>query len=100
MAKQLTVISGNKASEGRTVLLPEEKFNHFRNVVGVVLQDAQDTWGELWRELQGQVVDGVMVLPDAEKTFRPSCGWPEFLERMWLLKHRIDYARRFSEQAS
>lgn len=69
---------------------------HFRSVAGVVLQDAQDTWAELWKELQGKVTDGVMILPQAEGGFNPDCGWPEFLEKMWRLKHYLDYARRFS----
>lgn len=97
MAKQLTVITGGKPGEERKVLLPEEKFKHFRNVAGVVLQDAQDTWTELWDQLQGEVVDGVMILPDAENGFKPKCGWAEFLEKMWLLKHKLDYARRFCD---
>jgi hypothetical protein len=27
----------------------------------------------------------------------PECGWPEFLEKMWLLRHYLDYAKRLSE---
>ncbi|MHC1729876.1 MAG: hypothetical protein AB9866_28395 [Syntrophobacteraceae bacterium] len=98
MAKQFTVISGNRLSGERTVLLPEEKFRHYQNIVSEVLGDAQNTWGELWQEFQGKVVDGVLILPDAQRGFKPKCGWPEFLEMMWLLKHYIDYARRFSEE--
>ncbi|ABK18939.1 hypothetical protein Sfum_3266 [Syntrophobacter fumaroxidans MPOB] len=97
MTKQLTVVSGRKPGKGRKVLLPAEKFKHHRKVTGVVLQGAQDAWAELWQELQGTVTDGVMILPEAEKGFKPKCGWPEFLEKMWLLKHQIDYAKRFSE---
>lgn len=97
MANQLTVISGRKAGEERKIPLPEEKFKHFRNVVGVVLQDAQNTWGDLWNELQGEVVDGVLVLPESGKALKPRCGWPEFLEKMWILKHQLDYAKRFSD---
>lgn len=97
MATQLTVISCDKPDPDRKVLLPEGKFKHFQNILGVVLRDAQDTWADLWEELQDQVTDGVMVLPSAEEGFRPLCGWPEFLEKMWLLKHYIDHARRFSE---
>ncbi len=97
MARQLTVISTDSPDEQRTVLLPEGKFKHFRNILGVVLEDAQDTWAELWEEVEGVVTPGGMVLPNAEKGFQPECGWPEFLEKMWLLKHYLDYARRFSE---
>jgi len=99
MERQLKVISGNaKGAAERGYLLPEEKFKHFRNVMGVVLEDAQNTWGDLWKELQGEVTDGTMILPQGRKGFVPPCGWPEFLEKMWLLKHYLDHAKRFSEE--
>ena len=97
MVTQLTVISCDKLDTERKVLLPEGKFKHFQNVLGVVLQDAQNTWADLWKELQDEVTEGFMVLPQAQKGFSPQCGWPEFLEKMWLLKHYLDYAKRFSE---
>lgn len=96
MRKELAVVSGKKRAKEPKILRPEEKFEHHRKVAGVVLEGAQETWAELWRELQGAFV-GVMVLPEADKGFKPVCGWPEFLEKMWLLKHQIDYARRFSD---
>lgn len=99
MERQLKVISGSAKGPGeRGYLLPEEKFRHFRNIMGVVLEDAQSTWGDLWKELQGEVTDGTVVLPQAREGFVPPCGWPEFLEKMWLLKHYLDHAKRFSEE--
>jgi hypothetical protein len=67
-----------------------------QNVAGVVLQDAQNVWAELWNEFQGVVTDGIMILPEVENGFKPQCGWPEFLEKMWCLKHYLDYAKRVS----
>jgi len=96
MPRQLTVISGTKPAEHYEVLSPEEKARHFRNVIGVVLQDAEDVWSELWMELHGKVTDGTLILPEAERGFKPECGWPEFLEKLWLLKHYLDYAKKFS----
>ena len=97
MSRQLTVISSDKPDgEHRTVAIPEDKTRHFRNVIGSVLQDAQNTWAEIWKEFQKD--KGIIIPPDLEKGFQPECGWPEFLEKMWLLKHYIDYAQRFSEK--
>lgn len=96
MSRQLTVISTTKSCESNQVLSAEEKMRHFRNVAGVVLQDAEDVWSELWRELQGRVTEGIMILPQAERGFKPDCGWPEFLEKFWMLKHYLDYAKRFT----
>jgi hypothetical protein len=62
------------------------------------MQDALNVWAELWAELEGRVTSGVMVLPEAENGFKPSCGWPEFLEKMWVLKHYLDFTKRFSQQ--
>ncbi|MCH7557952.1 MAG: hypothetical protein IIB56_10905 [Planctomycetes bacterium] len=78
--------------------LPARELQHFKNVTGSVMQDALNVWAELWGELQGSVTCGVMVLPEAENGFKPSCGWPEFLEKMWLLKHYLDFTKKFSEQ--
>ncbi|MBN2315904.1 MAG: hypothetical protein JXM79_18390 [Sedimentisphaerales bacterium] len=54
-------------------------------------------WADLWAELEGQVdPDG-----DAEKkdnTFEPTCGWNEYLEKMWVLKHYLDFVKRLSQQ--
>jgi hypothetical protein len=36
-----------------------------------------------------------MVTPEMEEGFKPACGWPEFLEKLWLLKHYLDYIHRF-----
>ncbi len=97
MAKQLTVISGNKIGGQYPLPVPDQRLKNFRAVMGVVLDDAQKTWGEIWKEFQGQVTEGVLVLPEAEQGFKPPCGWPEFLEKMWLLKHYLDYAKRFAD---
>ena len=99
MSRQLKILSGGTEAEEHTytVVLPEEKLRHFRNVNGSILQDALDTWGDIWNQLQGSVTHGVMVTPEAEKGFVPECGWPEFLEKMWALKHYLDYAKRYCE---
>jgi len=99
MTREFRVIS-NTAEDSEHIykfVLPEAKLRHFRNVTGSVLQDALDTWGEIWDELQGHVTHGFLVTPQAAKGFQPQCGWPEFLEKMWLLKHYLDYAKRFCE---
>jgi len=82
---------------GRKVLTTEQRFRHFRRVMESLLQDAQDTWGDIWQELQGELVEGAAVHPHAKEGFQPRCGWPEFLERMWILKHYLDHAKRFSQ---
>ncbi len=78
--------------------LPTTELRHFKNVTGSVMQDALNVWADLWGELQGSVTCGVMVRPEVENRFKPSCGWPEFLEKMWLLRHCFDFTRRFSQQ--
>jgi hypothetical protein len=76
---------------------PDTKLRHFRDVTGVLMRDALDVWADMLEELQGCVTGGAMVLPKAEQGFKPNCGWPEFLEKMWLLRHYLDYTKRFSE---
>jgi hypothetical protein len=97
MPRQFRILTGQGEGDERSyeVVLPEEKLRHFRNVSSSVLQDALNTWGDIWEQLQGSVTHGFMVTPEAEQGFQPECGWPEFLEKMWLLRHYLDYAKRF-----
>jgi hypothetical protein len=99
MSRHLTILSGKteQAEQTYKIVSAQEKLQHFRNVSSSVLQDAQDTWGDIWDQLQGSVTHGVMVTPEADHGFRPECGWPEFLEKMWTLKHHLDYAKKFCE---
>ena len=77
---------------------PEAELKHFRNVTGSVTQDALNVWAEIWGELQEGVHNGVAIAPEANEGFRPSCGWPEFMEKMWLLRHYLDFMARMSRQ--
>ncbi len=75
---------------------PQAELEHFRNVTGSVTQDALNVWAEIWGELQNGVHEGVAVVPQTNEGFKPSCGWPEFMEKMWLLRHYLDFIARFS----
>jgi hypothetical protein len=77
---------------------PEEQLTHVRNVTYSVTQDALKVWADVWAELENAVVCGVGVVADSEEGFEPSCGWPEFLEKMWVLRHHLDFMARFSRQ--
>lgn len=72
----------------------ERALKNFRYVVGSVNDDALKAWADLWKELQACMTPNGMVLPEMQDGFQPSCGWPEFLEKFWLLKHYLDYTHR------
>jgi hypothetical protein len=74
---------------------PEEKLRGFKRVVESMMQDALRSWTRIWEEFQDAVVTrSGFVLPQAEGGFKPSCGWPDFMENMWLLKHQLDFTER------
>lgn len=69
----------------------------FKNVTNRLVQDALTVWADLWAELEGRVE------PDGtgqriQDKFEPSCGWNDFLEKMWVLKHYLDFVKRLSQQ--
>ncbi|OGP58765.1 MAG: hypothetical protein A2V67_18065 [Deltaproteobacteria bacterium RBG_13_61_14] len=98
MTRKFKIISSTgEESSNFQAFRPETKLRHFRNVNASVLQNALDTWGDVWNEFEGTVTHGCLVTPEAAKGFKPKCGWPEFLEKMWLLKHYLDYAKSFCE---
>jgi hypothetical protein len=90
-----------EGDESRTVARvpsPQVELTHFRNVTNSVTQDALNVWSEIWGELEGDVACGAAVAPEDGKGFTPSCGWPAFLEKMWVLRQNLDFLARFSRQ--
>jgi hypothetical protein len=76
----------------------DRALKNFRYVVGSVNNDALRAWEELWEQLNQGVTPGGMILPEMQAGFTPAGGWPEFLEKFWLLKHYLDYIHRFCQE--
>jgi len=97
----------NGAAEAKTELNREtrrevDRFNarmrHFQGVSASVMDEAQKLLDEIWEQLQDprtpeEIIDGVPLSEDA----LPSCGWPEFMEKLHLLGHYLDYTRRLCD---
>lgn len=96
MSKTFRVISNDQQKPFR-IVSQEDKLRHFRNVTSSVLQDSLDTWADIWNEMENSVTCGHLVSPDVMEGFTPNCGWPEFLEKLWLLRHYLDYAKRYCD---
>jgi hypothetical protein len=78
----------------------DRKLKSFRYVVASVNDDALSAWSDLWNELKGGVTPAGAVTPQMQEGFKPACGWPEFLEKFWLLKHYLDYTHRFCTEST
>ena len=70
---------------------------HLLKVSGSVAQDANKVWAEMWSEFKQMTTGGGLVGPEAKEGFVPACGWPEFLEKFWLLKHYLDSIQRICD---
>lgn len=75
----------------------DRALKNFRYVVGSINDDALKVWSDLWEQLNGGVTPGEMVLPEMKEGFQPECGWAEFLEKFWILKHYLDHINRFCQ---
>jgi hypothetical protein len=69
----------------------ERALKNLRYIVASVNQDAARVWTDLWEQFRTGVTPAGTVLPTMEQGFMPACGWTEFLEKLWLLKHYLDY---------
>ncbi len=76
---------------------PLYQVEHLLKVSGSVAQDANKVWAEMWSELKQMTTSGGLVVPEAKQGFVPACGWPEFLEKFWLLKHYLDSIQRICD---
>ncbi len=74
------------------------QLDHLLKVAGSISQDANKTWAEMWGELKRLTTGGGLVVSEAGKGFVPECGWPEFLEKFWLLKHYLDSIQRICDK--
>ena len=79
-------------------LTPLVELDHLLKVAGSVSQDANQVWAEMWGEFRRIVTGSGMIIPEAAANFVPACGWPEFLEKFWLLKHYLDSIQRICER--
>jgi hypothetical protein len=77
---------------------PDRALKNFRYIVASVNEDALNAWTELWEEFKNGVTPAGMVLPQMQQGFEPSCGWAEFLEKFWILKHCLDYTQRMCKE--
>ena len=76
----------------------QRALKNFRYIVGAVNDDALRVWAEIWQEFQEGVTPGGMITPSVSQGFKPSCGWSEFLEKFWLMKHYLDYLHRLCRE--
>lgn len=74
------------------------QLDHLLKVASSISQDANKTWAQMWGELRQLTTGGGLVVPEAKKGFVPECGWPEFLEKFWLLKHYLDSIQRICDR--
>jgi hypothetical protein len=96
MPEKLNVRDGNGQIASRRSS-PAMELQDFKNVTNSLVQDALTIWADLWAELEGQVEpDGTGK--KTQYNFEPSCGWNDFLEKMWVLKHYLDFVKRLSQQ--
>jgi len=94
------LLASQAAEESPTIvpLTALMQLDHLLKVADSIAQDANKTWAEIWGELKGLTTGGGLVVPDGAKGFVPTCGWPEFLEKFWLLKHYLDSIQRICEK--
>jgi len=94
---QAVAVCQTEGKEAITPVSPERKHQHVRNVTCSMLGDALKIWSELYGEFEGVVSQGAMVTGNVPNGFVPVRCWPEFLEKMWLLHHYLDHAKRICE---
>ena len=98
-SQQKTYLDG-PAGEGAAMapLTPVVQLEHLLKVAGSISRDANKTWAEVWGELKHLSTGGGMIVPETAEGFVPKCGWPEFMENLWLLKHYLDSIQRICDK--
>ncbi|MBN2374776.1 MAG: hypothetical protein JXD22_00125 [Sedimentisphaerales bacterium] len=74
------------------------ELQEFKKITNQVMQDALVVWAQLWGELESRVPSEGKELSRANEKGEPSCEWSDFIEKMWLLRHYLDFTKRLSQQ--
>jgi hypothetical protein len=77
----------------------DQTLKNLRYVVASVNDEALKAWTDLWEQLRSGVTPAGAVLPDMQQGFTPPCGWSQFFETFWLMKHYLDYVHRLCEDS-
>ncbi|MFB3894111.1 MAG: hypothetical protein ACE15C_19075 [Phycisphaerae bacterium] len=92
--RSLSEPPGASAEPAVIPFTPLVELEHLLKVAASVCQDANQAWAEVWGELKQCATADGMITPQAQLGFIPKCGWPEFLEKVWLIKHYLDSVQR------
>ena len=85
---------GGTAPDHRSDQERAQQLEHLLKVALSVTKDANGAWASVWADLKHLVTANGLVLPEAREGFVPACGWPEFFEKLWLLRHYLDAVER------
>jgi hypothetical protein len=78
--------------------LSEMELRDFKNVIHNLMQDALTVWADAWAELDGRMPSGEKDPVESHQRVEPSCGWSEYFEKMWVLRHYLDFTKKLSQQ--
>jgi hypothetical protein len=71
------------------------KLRHFRGIAAGVLKDACQVWQQIWDVCQDpRTCDEILEGIQEPLSQIPTCGWAEFREKLYLLRHYLDYTHR------
>lgn len=73
-----------------------QELRDFKNVTNNLMQDALNVWSELWAEVEGRAAS--VACDGVDSKSEPLCDCREFLEKMWTLRHYLDFAKRLSKR--
>jgi hypothetical protein len=96
--RKVSVARAANARPSELPVAPVAELEHLLKVTGSVSQDANQVWAEMWSEFKRMATGSGEVMLEAKEGFVPACGWPEFLEKFWLLKHYLDSIQRICDR--
>jgi hypothetical protein len=75
-----------------------DQLEHRLRVALSINEDAQRAWTDLWNEVRHLATPDRLAAAKAQGGPGPACGWPEFVEKMSILKHYLDCGRRICHE--
>lgn len=89
---------GESLDRSAAEVSPGGELQEFKNITNQIMQDALHVWAQLWGELESRVPSEDGKMPCGAGKEISSWEWSDFIEKMWLLRHYLDFTKRLSQQ--
>lgn len=98
-SEEAPITAGSREEHTRRELeRANAQMRHFRAVAASLVNEALKVWAEIWRVCEDRrTPDEILNGKTEPEDGIPACGWDELRQKLYLLRHYLDYSKRLCD---